>query len=221
MTYERYCKKLKQIAEVQVVFKHLLVVLILLLNGITGISCGEQHDFQKNGIEYVWEIEPNRFESKKVFLDAFIKCYGQVPLSVLRKSSREEMVQWLNDAFEEIYIDYRNSKSSLWLSAKADDKIVGFLIIEIVKYPEEIYLAQLAIDPTYQGQGIASSMICSLFGQFSKCNRFVVITRCAIEEAKGLYESLGFVPSSYMHEGYSQELYTGFEYNNAHKVIEK
>lgn len=196
------------------VFKYLLVASIILFGSIPGISYGEQQDFQKNAIAYVWENEPSYHESKKVFLDAFVKCYGQVPLDVLRKSSREEMVQWLDDAFEEAYVDYKNSKSNLWLSAKADDKIVGFLVIDIAKYPEEIYLSQLAIDPTYQGRGIASSMVRSLFDQFSECGRFVVITRCANEKAKGLYNALGFTSSSYMHEGYSRELYTGFEYIN-------
>jgi len=103
--------------------KHLLVASILLVGSIPGISYGEQHDFQKNGITYVWESVPNCLESKKVFLDAFVKCYSQVPLDVLRKSSREEMVQWLDDAFEGTYVDYKSSKSSLWLSAKADVKL--------------------------------------------------------------------------------------------------
>ncbi len=202
-------------------FKYLLVASIILFGSIPGISYGDQHDFQKNGITYVWENEPNCLESKNVFLDAFVKCYGQVPLDVLRKSSREEMVQWLDDTFEEIYVDYKNSKNNLWLSAKADDKIVGFLVIDMAKYPEEIYLAQLAIDPAYQGQGIASSMIRSLFDQFSECIRFVVITRYANEEAKGLYDALGFAPSSYMHEGYSRELFIGFEYVNQQEAVKE
>lgn len=195
-------------------FKYLLVASIILFGSTPGTSYGERHDFQKNGIAYVWENEPSCLESKKVFLDAFVKCYCQVPLDVLRKSSREEMVQWLDDAFEGTYVDYKSSKSNLWFSAKADDKILGFLVIDIAKYPEEIYLAQLAIDPAYQRRGIASSMIRSLFDQFSECGRFVVITRFANEEAKGLYNALGFTSSSYMHEGYSRELYTGFEYIN-------
>lgn len=195
-------------------FKYLLAASILLFGNIPGVSYGEQQDFQKNGIAYVWENEPSYLEFKKVSLDAFVKCYGQIPLDILGKSSREEMVRWLDDAFDEIYVDFKSSKSSLWLSAKAGGKVVGFLIIDIAMYPEEIYLAQLAIDPAYQGRGIASSMIRSLFDQFSECGRFVVITRCANEEAKRFYNALGFVPSSYMHEGYSRELFTGFEYVN-------
>lgn len=202
-------------------FKYLLIISVILFGSIPGISYGEQQDFQKNGIAYTWENKPNCCESKKVFLDAFVKCYGQVPLDVLKKPSREAMVQWLDDTFEEIYIDHKSSKSSLWLSAKANDKVVGFLVIDIAKYPEEIYLAQLAIDPTYQGRGIASSMIRSLFDQFSECGRFVVITRYANKEAKGLYNALGFAPSSYMHEGYSREFFTGFEYINQQAAIGK
>lgn len=200
-------------------FKYLLTASIILFGSISQMSYGEQHDFQKNGITYAWENEPNYSESKKVFLDAFVKCYGQIPLDVLRKPSREAMTQWLDDYFEEFYVDYESSKSSLWLSAKANDKIVGFLVIDIAKYPEEIYLAQLAIDPAYQKRGIASSMIRNLFDQFSECARFVLITRCANEEARGLYKTLGFTPSSYMHEGYSREFFTGFEYINRQEVI--
>ncbi|MBS0584846.1 MAG: GNAT family N-acetyltransferase [Verrucomicrobia bacterium] len=194
-------------------FKCILVVSIVLFGSISGISYRMECDFQENGIVYVWENQPNYLASKRVFCDAFVKCYDQVPLDVLRKSSREEMVEWLDDAFEEIYADYKKSKNSLWLSAKVGDKVAGCLIIDIAKYPEEIYLAELAVDPVYQRQGIASSMIRRVFDQFSECGRFVVITRCANEEAKGLYNALGFAPSSYMHEGYSRELYTGFEYS--------
>ena len=202
-------------------FKYLFAVLLISFGGISGISYGEQYDFQKNEIAYVWENEPNCFESKNVFLDAFVKCYGQVPLEVLRQPSREAMIQWLDDAFEEVYGDYKSSTSVLWLSAKASDNVVGFLVIDTSKYPEEVYLAQLVVDPSYQRRGIASSLMRSLFDQFSECDKFVVITRSANEEANGLYHSLGFVTSLYMHEGYSQELYTGFEYINQHEPTGK
>lgn len=192
--------------------RHLLWIWVVLLASIPALSYGEPHDFQKNGVAYVWEREPNSIESKKVFLDAFVKCYEHVPLDVLRKSSREEVAQWLEGAFEEMCADHKSSQNSLWLSAKVDDKVVGFLVIDIAQHPEEIYLAQLAVDPGCQGRGIGSSMIRSLFDQFSECGRFVVITRRANEEARGLYRALGFVPSSYMREGYSREVYTGFEY---------
>lgn len=192
--------------------KKLFIVSMLFLCVISGVSFGQQHNFVNNDITYIWENEPNLIQSKKVFVDAFVKCYEQIPLDILRMSTREEMVNWIDEVFETLYTDYKNSKYQLWISAKAKDKIVGFLIIDIAKYPEEIYLAQLAVTPEYQGRGIASSMIRSLFDQFSECSKFVVITRHANEEAKALYNALGFTASSYMHEGYSAELFTGFEY---------
>lgn len=193
--------------------------MIVVCSWALGVCYGELQDFQKNGITYVWEKKPSSFESKKVFLNAFVKCYSQIPLENLEKHSEEAMIQWLEGAFEDIYLDYTNSTSSLWLSAKANNKIVGFLLIDVAKHPQEIYLAQLAIDPAYQGRGIASSLIRSLFNQFAECDRFVVITRQVNEEAKGLYNSLGFLPSSYMHEGYSKEVFTGFEYINRQNML--
>jgi ribosomal protein S18 acetylase RimI-like enzyme len=163
------------------------------------------------GIDYVWESEPHYAESKKVFLNAFVKCYNRIPLHVLRQPSHEAMVQWLDAVFDEVYRDYRDRNSSLWLSAKSNDRTIGFLVINTAKYPDEIYLAQLAVDPAFQRQGIATAMIRELFAQFSQCAKFVVITRCANEEARGFYTALHFIPSSYLHEGYSHELYSGFE----------
>jgi ribosomal protein S18 acetylase RimI-like enzyme len=197
--------------------KYWLILLIALTGTIRGISHDKPCDFQKNGIDYVWESEPNHSESKRVFLNAFIKCYDQVPLDALRQPSREAVAQWLDNAFEITYADYKNSNSRLWISAKANDRVVGFLVIDTEKHPEKIYLAVLAIDPAYQGRGIASSMIRSLFSQFPECKKFVVNTRHINEESKKLYLSLGFVASSYMHEGHNPELYAGFEYINPEK----
>ncbi|HEX4840407.1 MAG TPA: GNAT family N-acetyltransferase [Rhabdochlamydiaceae bacterium] len=195
-------------------FKHHWWIRLILFWSIPGIFYGEQHDFQKNGIAYVWESEPNCLEFKKIFVDAHVKSYSKVPLDVLKMSSREEVVTWLEDFFEARYADYKNSKNHLWFSAKVNGKTVGLLVLDITKHPEEIYIALLAVAPAHQGRGIASSMIHGLFDQFSTCGKFVLNTRHANEEAKGFYKALGFVPSSYLHEGLNRELYTGFEYIN-------
>ncbi len=194
--------------------KYVLLVSIMLFGSIPESSYAEQYNFQKRGISYVWEKEPHRSESKKVFLNAFVKCYDRISLDLLKQPSRKAMIQWLNGAFKETYVDFKNSKNILWISAKVNNKTVGFLVIDVEKHPEEIYLSQLSIDPAHQGKGIATSLIRSLFDQFPECHKFVAITRIVNEEAKGLYHSLGFSPGSYMREGYSPELYTGFEYTN-------
>ncbi|MBS0584693.1 MAG: GNAT family N-acetyltransferase [Verrucomicrobia bacterium] len=192
--------------------KYLLTSFMLLWG--FGLSA-EENEVEKDAVTavtYVWEDEPDYVTSKKIFVEAFGTYYSQIPLEVLRQPSREAMREWLENAFEEFYTG--SDKNSLWLAAKIENKMIGFLVVDVEKFPEQIYLQQLAVDPSYQRRGVASSLIRGLFKEFRDCSHFVVVTRHANEKAKKLYLSLGFSPASYMHEGYSPELYTGFEYFN-------
>ena len=174
---------------------------------------GDLHDFASRGISYEWEASPDPL-CKKVGVDAFIKCYDPIPVEVLGQTSREGMIQWLDVAFDEIYTNFLHAgERARWLTAKERGVPVGFLMIEMDHFPEEVYLAQMAVDPAYQRRGIATTMIFSLLDQLPETKKLVVITRKANEEAKALYRALGFTDSTYMHEGYSPQLYAGFEYS--------
>jgi ribosomal protein S18 acetylase RimI-like enzyme len=187
------------------------LLLSLLAIGFSQTTDGTPYDFQRYGISYVWETEPDIGVAKKIATRAFTKCY-EGSLKALNLPSKEALVKWL-DLWDKSFERFKQS-NELWLSAKDNDMQVGFLIIDAEKDPEEIYLSELAIDPEYQGRGIASTMIRSIFSQFPECKRFLVITRKINKEAIGLYNALGFVPSTYMHEGFSREFFTGFEYIN-------
>jgi len=200
------------------VFRYLLTIALF---AVFGISYGEQYDFEKNGISYVWEKMPDFLESKRIYLEAFTKCYSSYPLEVFKLPAKKTVEQMIEEIFDQVYVDYQSSESYRWLSAKVNDHLIGFLLIDMVKGPEEVYLAHLAIDPSYQGRGIASTMIKSLYDQFPKCVRFVVITRQVNEGAKALYHALGFIPSPYMHEGYSAEMYTGYELLRSSNHLDK
>jgi ribosomal protein S18 acetylase RimI-like enzyme len=189
--------------------KYLLTSFMLLWG--FGLSA-EERETQKDAVAYVWDAEPDYVTSKKIFVEAFGSYYSEIPLEVLRQPSREAMHEWLENTFEDLYRG--SDKNNLWLTAKVNDKTIGFLVVDIEKFPEQIYLQQLAVDPSYQRRGVASSLIRSLFKEFRDCSHFVVVTRHANEKAKQLYLSLGFSPASYMHEGYNPEVYTGFEYFN-------
>jgi ribosomal protein S18 acetylase RimI-like enzyme len=171
--------------------------------------------FQVGSIAYEWEEKPDFYDCKRVFVEAFTKCYDSIPLDVLHQPSRSMMVQWLGDAFDGFYTTFEKGESDLyWLVAKENKEVTGFLVINLDKLPEEIYLAQMAIDPSYQRLGIATNLVKCLLDQFPEAKRLVVITRIANEEAKNFYQAMGFVKSDYMHEGYSREFFTGFEYKN-------
>ncbi len=194
--------------------KYSLLIAFILFIFTPGISHAERSDFNKIGIDYVWETEPNFYEFKKVYCDAFIKCYENVLSESLGMTSKEEVIKWVDKHADDVYLDFRNSTSKLCLSAKSDNKIVGFLIIDIEKFPEEIYLSELPVDPAYQRQGIGTTLVQTIFHQFPATTKFVVISRKVNEEAKGLYTFLGFTSSPYMHKGYSNDIYSGFEYVN-------
>ncbi|MBX7066327.1 MAG: GNAT family N-acetyltransferase [Parachlamydiales bacterium] len=185
-------------------FKYLIAILV----ATTGF--GELRNFQIGSISYEWETLPNYNESREVFMNAFIDGYGSIPLEAFNKSSREELNQWIGVAFDEYY--FMNAPQVRWLTAKENGTFVGCLAIEMEKYPEEIYLAQMAIDPAFQRQGIGTAMIRSIIEQESEVSRFVVITRKVNQAATEFYHSLGFIDSDYIHEGYSKEIYTGFEF---------
>jgi ribosomal protein S18 acetylase RimI-like enzyme len=166
-------------------------------------------NFEQEGISYEWEITPSFAEAKTATTNAILTAYDPIPLEVLGLSSRAELIQYISDDFDKIYADTQKGGSLLrWLMAKDQGAVVGYLLIDLKKFPEEIYLAEMVVDPSHQRRGIASAMVSSLFG---KCKKLVVITRKANDAAKGLYRTLGFTESSYMHEGYSEELYCGFE----------
>ncbi len=186
---------------------------LALLLAAAAVCYGELADFQKGAILYEWEANPDFYECKKVFMEAFIKCYDPIPLEVLGKPSRADMIQWLSDAYDEIYSEFLQNPCHLrWLTAKSNGEAVGCLLIDLEKAPDEVYLAEMAVSPEHQREKIASTMVRSLFEQIPDAKRFVVITRRANEEAKGFYRALGFVDSDYMHEGYCPKVYTGFEF---------
>lgn len=192
-------------------FKQLIAVFLC----CTAFVYGTPHNFQMGTLSYEWEVEPDFYGCRQVFVAAFTKCYDSIPLEILHQPSRPSMVLWLESCFDEFYTSFEKGDSNLcWLVAKEGQEVAGFLVINLDKHPEEIYLAQMAIDPSHQRQGIATNLVTCLLEQFPETKRLVVITRIANEEAKNFYQAMGFEKSDYMHEGYSREFFTGFEYKN-------
>lgn len=190
-------------------FKQLFAVFL----SFAALAYGTPHNFQVGSLSYEWEAEPDFDRCKQVFVAAFTKCYDSIPLEVLEQPSRPMMVEWLGNCFDEFYTNFEKGDSGLcWLVAKEEQEVAGFLVINVDKHPEEIYLAYMAVDPSHQRQGIATNLVTCLWDQFPEAKRFVVITRIANVEAINFYQSLGFVKSSYMHEGYTREFWMGFEY---------
>ena len=169
-------------------------------------------NFKKNGIEYTWEEDPDYLVSKNLFLKTFQNSYQNISLKTLKQPTRKSMSKWLNQTFDQLYEDFQRSKKYFWFTAKYKGQAVGFLVIDAKKYPQEISIELLAVDPSFQGKKIASTMIRALFHQCQRCSSFFVITRRVLDGAIKLYQSLGFLSSSYLPEGHDQKIYTSFRY---------
>ena len=175
---------------------------------------GELRNFEKNGISYEWEEDPDFYLCKMLFSDAFIHSYSQVPLEELGFYGRASMVQKISDAFDAFYLEFKSGQSGLrWLTAKEGGVPVGVIVADLSKFPEEIYIAEMAVETMHQRQGIATAMVSALLEQFPEAARFTVITRKANRTARAFYSAFGFIESGYTHEGYSPEWYAGYEYS--------
>ncbi|MCH9621639.1 MAG: hypothetical protein S4CHLAM20_10640 [Chlamydiia bacterium] len=179
---------------------------------ISNTILGTNDTFNIENLQFVWEKTPNFYKSKKVFLDAFTKCYDTIDLKKLKKSSKEELYLWLDETFNNTFEDYQNNEEQLWLTIKLANHNIGFLIINISKYPDEIYLEQFAVNPKFQRKQIGTSIIDSLVEQFPECKKLAVVTRWVNYQSVNFYKKYGFVESSYTHPGLDPKLYGGFEF---------
>lgn len=102
------------------------------------------------------------------------------------------------------------------LSAKLDGKVIGFVGFKDTDQQNEVYIAQLAVDPSYWQLGLGKELIFSIFDIKKETVRLFVIPRRINEVARQFYSHLGFTVSEYMHPGYNPQKYIGYEWNKAH-----
>lgn len=166
----------------------------------------------KEDLVFQWQSHPHFDSSKRIFVDAFYKCYDTLSLDVLHKESKEELIHWLEDTFDETYVEHEKNVHLRWLAGIINSKTVGFIIVDTLNLPDEIYLVQFAVDPPYQRSGLGTKFINEIIRQFPGCKKLSVVTRRANYESVNFYNKFGFLQSAYAHEGYSPEIYQGFEF---------
>ena len=102
------------------------------------------------------------------------------------------------------------SPSLRFVSVTAEGKLVGFALFEKTGQ-EEIYVGELAIDPEHWRQGLGRFLMEAILEKEPETKKIWLITENVNRGAQRFYESLGFQPSSQIHEGYSSDLYRGYE----------
>lgn len=168
-------------------------------------------DRSGNQIELNWIEQLDLSQEEQVFIDAFLEAYKDFSIEQLGISDKHT---FLKSAFQDVVEDSENGKIFL-LSAKLDGKVIGFAGFKDTDQNNEVYIAQLAIDPRFWQQGLGKELVFSIFDIKKETERLVVIPRRINEVARQFYSHLGFTVSEYMHPGYNPQKHIGYEWNKA------
>lgn len=135
-------------------------------------------------------------EIKEVFIKAFLP-------------QKREPLEAYHAYFEKGFIP-RFEKGNLVNAAYSDDKMVGFAIFE--KWDDQsYYLAEMAVIPEFQGQGIGKKLVFSILEKDPSINRILLVTEVKNVWSQAFYNKIGFIPSSFKHPDYPEN-FIGFEY---------
>ncbi len=115
----------------------------------------------------------------------------------------------LSDYFNKKIVP-RLEKGQLIYVALNKEQIVGFVIFE--KWEgKSYYLAEMAILPKYQRQGLGKKLVFSILSKDPSADKILLITEIANKSAQCFYEKIGFKHSSFQHPDYPEN-FTGYEY---------
>lgn len=165
--------------------------------------------FDKNPtIILEWLKQGDLKEEEAVFAKSFAVAYNILP------EDTDRFLISAQEAFKQEVLDFNNpSKKIYCVNAKKDGTVVGFMTFENTQKQHEVYIRQMAVDPSMWGKGIGTTLMSSIFDKLPDTQRIVLVTRKVNTGAQAFYKKLGFKASEYTHEGLSPERYMGFEYN--------
>lgn len=150
-------------------------------------------------IIFTWLIYLTSLQHEEV-RDVFLSAFAPQGRSTLEE---------LNEYFDKKVIP-RFEKGQLVYCAFVKDKMIGFAIYE--KWDEKsYYLAEMAIAPEFQGQGIGKQLVFSILEKEPATSRILLVTEIMNLWSQAFYKKIGFKPSSFTHPDYPEN-FIGFEY---------
>lgn len=160
-------------------------------------------------VQLDWISNGDLQQEETIFLKAFLNAYKDIPLDVLKV---KDVTAFLQEAFNDERADFNNpEKEILWVVAKENNKAIGFATFEKTDNAGEVYIRQLAVDPAFQGGGVAKKMVMAILERLPEAKKLVVSTRKINIGACSFYKKLGFSETERPHDGLSPERYVGFE----------
>ena len=106
----------------------------------------------------------------------------------------------------------RIKSKQLLYTVSHQEQIIGFVLFE--KWKEQnYYLAEMAILPKYQLQGLGKQLVFSIFHRVPHLRKILLVTRIDNTWAQSFYLALGFQRSLFRHPNYPDN-FIGYEYSN-------
>jgi len=152
-------------------------------------------------------IEPAQEVDLKVAEELFVASCIQAYKDIITCNDLEA---YLRGIFACEYEDFKKS-GKYFFTAKIDNRIIGFISFESTNNENEVYISILAVDTSVQKQGIGTKLMNMVLEQLPNTKKIVLITRRLNKKSCNFYTKLGFKQSDFIHEGFSPEVYVGFE----------
>lgn len=150
-------------------------------------------------ITFSWRSIPTPTEEKDI-LEVFLSSF-------LPQGRASE--EYLSDYFYQKIIP--RLRYGNMVSAAFDGNIwVAFAIFE--KWDERsYYLAEMAVLPDYQRQGIGKKLVFSILEKEPTTQKILLVTEELNRWSQSFYEKIGFIPSSFQHPDYPKQ-FIGYEF---------
>jgi ribosomal protein S18 acetylase RimI-like enzyme len=148
-----------------------------------------------------WLVLANPFLQTESILDVFLKAF--LPQG---RSNVEQLSAYFYDK-----IKPRLEENQLTVTVWDQDNLVAFAIFE--KWEEQShYLAEMAVLPDYQRQGVGRQLVFSIFDKDWQANKILLVTEKNNKWSQAFYEKIGFKRSSFQHPNYPEN-FIGYEFS--------
>ena len=149
---------------------------------------------------FTWLLLISPIQSEQL-LDVFLSAF----LAQNRLNTEE-----LSSYFDKKIMPRFEKQGQLIHVAYDKEKIVGFAIFE--KWEgQSYYLAEMAVLPEYQRQGIGKQLVFSIFDKDQAAEKILLVTEKDNIWSQSFYEKIGFKHSSFQHPDYPEN-FIGYEF---------
>jgi len=183
----------------------------------TPIPAWQQKDKLGEMVSFDWVKDENRLlQEEEIFFRSFIEAYKDLSNTELDISDNDRN-RFFGSFFDDLRQRFETKKMQL-LSAKKENKTIGFVGFEVCEKVPFVYIRYLVVDPSCWKLGIGKQLVLSGIKAYPGVQKLLVVTRKINHISTKFYLKLGFKQSQHGHGGVDPEKYVGFEFDITQKT---